>query len=522
MDKPLHTIALHNPSRWRDACARFLHSNWLYVLLTAITVIGWALDWTVPALVVLLLLFSLVLLVSRDTTPAIAVFLSIYFTFSPSYTTFAGNEWMIALLVIPVAAVIAHLCLYRPKLRVRGFGFAMMIVTIPWVLQGLGRRIADSIAAGSDAIHLPLSVVWVGYVITAGLGILYFLFYLFLDSTAFGEKGQLAETMCRTMVYTAVVITLQTVIQVGGFLHAGKSVADIFVGKMIDLGWGCQNNIAAYFSITLPITAYFAIKCQKTGWLYLLFALVQYAIILLTFSRGPMIFVTFALPFILLYVFVKSNNRQRIGHTVVLVVFMIGAAAFAYFKRNELLAILSRVVDKGLSDSGRFNIYAGAWLTFKRNPLFGGGMDVYYYTDAIKETMGGFPASWAGQPYLRSGIVYWFHSTLCQIIANFGVVGIIAYLYQYLYRYTLMLRAPHNARRVATLAAMLLFEAYGLIDTCFFSPMMYLIIMLLTLGEDRADGYKPIPYLTAWLPMRTRKWLLVNAEPPREPADLEE
>ena len=493
------------------AVVRFLYTPYFLAVLGLIVVLCWALHATVVALAILLALFGLITVMVRDATPSLMVFLSLYFTFSPGYHTLAGNEWMIFLLFIPVAAIVAHCVIYRPRLRIRGYGVAVAVVTLPWVLQGLGRRIAYSVQS-----VLPLGFTWLAYAVVVGLGLLYWLLYLYFDAACQGPVG-LRDAMLRFMLYAAIVVVVENIINVGTLMHNGKSLMVIFTQKWIDLGWGVHNQVASFYSLSIPITLYFAYRWRQWGWLATLLALVQYALMLLTYARGPMVFVTLAMPVMLGILLVRSPRNARLGHGIVVGVAVLAVVAVGIAKAPQVADALAKVLDKGLGNNGRFTIYGEAWQTFVQYPIFGGGFDIYYYTDALADSVGGV----ANLPFghlsnLRAGIPYYFHSTFFQIIAAFGALGLVAYLYQFAYRYTLVTRGlKKDMARLFVLFSMVLFDLYGLIDTCFFSPVMHFMVLLLTLSLDKEDNYPMVPFLTWWVP---KAWC--NIETALEPPDL--
>lgn len=490
--------------------AKFLYSPLYLAMIAFVVLLGWTFDQTIVVIGIMCGLFCFVAIASRDTTPLIPLIFGFYFSFTTEYGTLQGHEWMFFLILIPLSGIVAHCIFYRPRLRIRGFGIAMAFTTLPWVLQGLGRRIAYSIQS-----TLPAAYIWVSYLVVAGIGLLYLLFYLFFDATCSCKSGDLLSYMLRIMLFAAGIIVVQNIINVGRLMAAGKGLYTIFVDKWIHLGWGIHNQVASFYSLTIPITFYFALKWKRWGFLALAFAFVQYALLLLTYARGPLVFVTLALPVMVVYLFVRSEPKARIGHGVVLAVAVAAVAAICVLKRAELADAIGKVLDKGLGNNGRFAIYRDAWRTFLHYPVVGGGMDVYYYTDALKEQLGGvLPYGELANP--RAGIMYHFHSTFFQIIAAFGILGLVAYLYQFLYRYAIVARGSRRSpAKLAVLAAMILFDLYGLIDTCFFSAVMHFVVMLLTLCIDKDEGYVPPRFLPVWLP----KWLRYR-EKALEPDDL--
>lgn len=462
---------------------KFLSSNIFLAIIAFIVILFWTLKLSVAGLVIILSLFALSLVLSRSTLYSMPLFLCMFLNFNPDFTSLSGNEWIISFAAIPIIGLILHCIVYRPKLRIRGFGVAMLATTVPWVLQGLGRRIEYTVTD-----YFSTSFVWVAYLILALLGLFFLFTYVLYDSTIPDHGVNMADYMNKQLLLIAVIvfvqcfITLVKRVQADGFDHMIRMFA---TGnkEVFRLGWGGPNNISAYLSLTIPATAYLAFKSRKCSFILYLFTYLQYYLILLTFSRGPMIFVTIGLPFIVVYCFVKGDKLNRLSHGAALTVALF-LLFFVIFAHEEEFAGLLKIMfeDRGLDDNGRFEIYADAINVFKKYPIFGGGMDVYF---SLVED-----APWSCEiSNFRVGIPYWFHSTIAQIVASFGVLGIVTYLYQYIVRYSLAFKGRKKPVIVALGFSMFLFELYGFIDTNFFSPVMYLTVMLMTLAIEKEERY---------------------------------
>lgn len=467
---------------------KFLSSNIFLAIIAFIVVLFWALKLSVAGLVILLSLFALALVLSRSTLYSMPLFICMFFVFNPNFTSLSGNEWIISFAVIPIIGLILHCIIYKPKLRIRGFGIAMLATTIPWVLQGLGRRIKYTVTDYFDA-----TFVWVAYLIVALLGLFFLFIYVLYDSTIVNKGFNMAEYMCKQLVLIGVIIFVQCVITIIRLVKG--SGFDTFVNLLITgnkdifkLGWGGPNNISAFLSLTIPATAYLALKGKKGATLLYLFTYIQYLLIMITFSRGPMIFVTIGLPFIIIYCFVKGDKRNRMRHGLALSIVLILVLIVLFGNTERFKAIFNIIInERGLDDNGRFEIYQDAWNTFKEYPIFGGGMDIYF-------TLVENPPWKSEIANFRVGIPYWFHSTIAQIVASFGVIGILTYLYQYIVRYSLVLKGRKKPVVVALGFAMFLFDLYGFIDTNFFSPLMYLTVMFMTLAIEKGERYQFIPF----------------------------
>ena len=81
------------------------------------------------------------------------------------------------------------------------------------------------------------------------------------------------------------------------------------------------------------------------------------------------------------------------------------------------------LLDRGFGTSGRDVLYKEAIELFKAHPLFGVGR------------------GYLGPNYkLNSVGVYWFHSTVLQVAATMGIVGLAAYAYYYYVRFAILFK----------------------------------------------------------------------------------
>ena len=85
---------------------------------------------------------------------------------------------------------------------------------------------------------------------------------------------------------------------------------------------------------------------------------------------------------------------------------------------------------------------------------------------------------------------YWFHSTLFQVLANMGVVGLAAYVFYYIARFR-TIRRLRNPFNLFTLVAWLGFEGYSMMDTGTFVPFPTMTLVLVTAGIAELVSSRP-------------------------------
>ena len=148
--------------------------------------------------------------------------------------------------------------------------------------------------------------------------------------------------------------------------------------------------------------------------------LIEYAAILLSGSRGGAMFGTieFALCIIVL---VYTDKRNRAKNLAVITTLTIIACMLA----RTVIRFFDPTIQRFLNgDSIRSNLIQRALGDFKSNVVFGRGLGYSGNNDVYDG---------------KSMSINWYHSSPFQIIGSFGIVGIIAFVYQFLARCRLLL-----------------------------------------------------------------------------------
>jgi hypothetical protein len=126
------------------------------------------------------------------------------------------------------------------------------------------------------------------------------------------------------------------------------------------------------------------------------------------------------------------------------------------------------------SEEPRALMYQYAIEVFLKYPIFGTGLghDVVYYNP---------------QPMA----MFWYHSTIFQIIGSLGLVGIIAYTYQMLMRGKTLIEA-HSKYNLYLFLSILGFAGYSLVNVGYFIPLPFgpTLIMLFIVSERLNKFYQ--------------------------------
>ena len=311
--------------------------------------------------------------------------------------------------------------------------------------------------------------VLMGFVQIAALSGFYFYFYYTIRWENV-KKGYLP------LVVTIIGIGMLAEVA-GMYFNEGVLREDGTINRVaLFTGWGIYNNVGCMMAMCMPAPVYFAVK-NKNGWLYTLLCVLFYAGVLLTQSRGAMLFGSVVFLGCVLTILIASRERERIFNAVTIAL-LAAAAIICYFVfRQSLEKVFGSVIDQGMNDAARFNTWKACWERFREYPFFGVGfyktpgtllIENGMYTEFVEGTPEGTFLS------LRA------HNTFFQLIATGGSVALAAYLLHRVQTLIICLRRPNVEKFTLALcvSAMLL---TSMVDCHVFNMgpgLMYSVLLL--------------------------------------------
>ena len=271
------------------------------------------------------------------------------------------------------------------------------------------------------------------------------------------------------VAYTMVIFGLFAICDIIRYYCEIGDVVSAFHNKTLNTGWAMTNSIATTLAITMPFAVYLATK--KLPQIFIPITLVIYVGILFTFSRGNILFATILLPIMLVYGFLVSKNKKAFGITCGICV--VGLGLLAICLKDQLADWFSTATSMGFSDNGRFELWKYAWEDFKSNKIFGAG---FYGEDGVD----------------LPGPLKKFHSTIMQIVASAGIVGLIGFTIHYVQRYKLMF-TKLSVFKAFSLFSLALYEAYGLIDINMLRFFQSALLVLIFVASEKESEQTRIP-----------------------------
>lgn len=449
-------------SKIPDKLKGFFYSDLYLILMAVVMVASWALSFFgifhILGIIYVILMVSLILIVLDDITPIIPLLFCVAFSIGDS-SDLSMYIPFLPIFAPLIVAIVFHLFYYKPdKLRLGKLGIPQIIISIVMLVGGCT---SISLARWTGALT---------YTLLLGVAV-FFIYFAFYNYIKIRNNAKFDIYIGKTFLWMGMILSAQIIIYYLKY-RVGIPVSEWLAKDWINLGWGIDNNVATLLLISAPMTLYLSTK-MKFPPLYFILGIIQYLIIVLTFSRGGILFALITAPAVIICTIIKSPKKAFPIATLILLV-VIGIIVFGVFF-DSIKTMLSNIFADGLSSSSRIDLYKEALSCFAKHPFFGvgGGYEGAYMYDVNHVE---------GLPF------YWFHSTLFQIVGGYGLLGIFAFGYMY-YKKGKIIFADIKKDNffLFTFLAFLGFELYSLIDTGTFVPipMQMIIVILFSILEHR-------------------------------------
>ena len=448
----------------------FFRSVWYQALIVFLMVCANVFALELPVFYLYLLLGLLAVLFAEDTLPLVPIFCCAYMTISPennpatkvgesAFYDPAFQAQFIAILAIAalaVAARLVHSLAFSPTREERrgtpALSFGFLALGLSYVLGGL----FSASYSGRTALF--------GLVEIASLCALYYFFY-YTVNFRHAEK----DYLLRLFLLLGFGIMLETVRLY--FLPGVVTETGVDRGQLTT-GWGMYNNIGCIEAMCIPASFYYA-ATRKNGWRFTLLGCLTLAGVVLTQSRGSILFggLVFLACFVL--VILKSRGKERLFHLLVAgALILLAMVAFAVFF-EEAMKLFSSMIR--FDANGREEIWRSGLKQFAEHPLFGVG---FYECEAFR--WGELPSDAFLPPR--------YHNTLLQLMASGGLAALAAYIF---HRFeTVRLFLKRRTRENIFLAfIVLVLLLTSLLDCHFFNfgpGLLYSVILVFI--ERGADG----------------------------------
>ena len=387
-----------------DRLREFYNSKWYPLIVLVLVVLGNSLGYEFACFLIMTASFFLGCFVAYDFRFALSPFTCTVFLVSPLHandvTTFREyymQSFAVAAMVIGFGLIFVGTVIFAIRNRRR-------VNTFPWKGFFLSLSIWCLTLCLNGAFNSMYTWQNLLYAVTFPL-VLLILFSLFALFVRFDESAFDYFMYC--MVIACTVICLELIAR---YLSGAVIENGIMIKENVVLGWAVWTTIGGMIGFLMPASFYFA-ATHRHGWMFYLLGLIQFFCIVLSQSRGAMLFgaVTLLLSIVVLCFFGRNKRVNRYLTLGLIVIGIIGVILL----REKLLGLLQSFLDKGFDDNGRYELWNTGIQKFLSHPIFGSG----FYDNGIV-------SPWDIQIY-----PFFYHNTLIQLLASTGAVGILAYLW---------------------------------------------------------------------------------------------
>ena len=179
-------------------------------------------------------------------------------------------------------------------------------------------------------------------------------------------------------------------------------------------GWGMANNIAFMQILAIPSAFYIALRYRR-AWIGPLLGVIFMVSACMTYSRNALLFGT--LIYIICALLTLRYTPGQKSYRIVLLGIVLSVVAVLLVFHKQLARVFSVLLYKGLDLSHRDEFFKEGMKLFSQWPIFGCSFFSPGYQPwgwSIVESFSGFfPPRW--------------HSTIVQLFASCGLVGVAAY-----------------------------------------------------------------------------------------------
>lgn len=384
-------------------------------------------------------------------------------------------------LAIPLALMLLfNLIVYAKKPTIKGSQFfPMLLVSIAVTLGGVG-VISKEDYFGGAALYNMLGI---------GFGML-FVYCILFPRISTDNGYSLIEMLTKIMVFVGLAGALMII------AHYIININDVIdKGGILYMRW--RNNTSTILMITMPFAFFRANKKSYS----IIIGFIFYVAMLLTGSRGGMVFGTIELVMCIV-MFILYDRRRRLAYAIICGCFVVAAliylpeiTEFLNYTLKRLFRVLNQFLMGGEDTETRVRHYARGVQDYLKNPVFGTGLGNMTNRDIFKN---------------KPGSLCWYHCEPIQIAGSFGTVGIIAFVYQFIKRNVLIWKK-------ATLFNMTIFLSYislelmSLVNPGILCPVPYLLLitifMIVVEKCDDGEAQEKIPILKKFRDKRKIKKL---------------
>ncbi|MDE7084702.1 MAG: O-antigen ligase family protein, partial [Clostridia bacterium] len=230
-------------------------------------------------------------------------------------------------------------------------------------------------------------------------------------------------------IAVAATVTLELIV---AYITCRSEGAEKGWRNVLSFGWGTYNQAGLMLTMAIPAWFYLAGK-HKKGYYFLLGAVVNEAMCMLSQSRQAMLMSAVVFAACCVWILIWDKGRKRVFDLIMMGVVLVLLAIIVGVFHKQLIEFVSGAVDKSslATGSGRTTLWKQGWHNFLHKPLFGVG----FYDPTAKGTYdeaGELLTSEVGfftPGDLSHSIPRMCHNTVFQLLSSCGLVGLAVYVF---------------------------------------------------------------------------------------------
>lgn len=292
----------------------------------------------------------------------------------------------------------------------------------------------------------------------------------------------IAKYIAQILICIGVMLTVQMLIE---YLQVENSFAHAILSKnVIWIGIQHINTVAIYLALAMASAFYLGFK-NKFDYLFAMIALYFAGCTYFTYARLVVLICFVTLVSLMIYTFVKSQNKKKFIIFITFVIFIIGIQILVLYKLG--FRVFERVIEMGYSGNGRQILWPWCWDKFKGSPLFGIG----------------FVSEEDPVPTLVStDSIVLAHNSVLQYLTSLGIIGTLMMGYFYFKKYKILL-SKLNTVKLFNLIQVLIIAFAGIVDQAPTMDVFILSISFVFIAIAETDDGKDL---------FAEKWMLKKAE----------
>ena len=429
-----------------DLLHGFFYGSVYPVIVGLFAVLSYLTNQAIIGLLVFGIFACLILLLLDDLTPFLPLPLTVMFIFR-DYEIFSSPAAYVIFGLIAIC-IAAHFFIFPIKKITSGkLYLPLFCVSIALLIGGIFSPYIKDYAKGVSSV--------------LSTGPINLFAYFFLLNFIKPPKGfDVKRYFCYILTVVGCVITVEL------NLHFYILVEKAPNETLNNIGLTNLNAAAVLLLVAIP-ACWYLISRRKRVFLSLPTLVFLYLGMYQTASDGCNGITIVSLPFFAIFAILRAKNfnKQVIVRVLYVVGFSIAVLMLLYFMQHDVRELINYVISELLNDTGRTFLYEDAIEQFLKYPIFGVG---FGYANPLVD--------WFES---HSFAPYNFHSTLFHTMATSGIVGVAAYAYYYVKRFSII-TAKNDSFNLFMFFSFTSFVMYGMIDTCEFTffPSLFITIFL--------------------------------------------